>query len=297
MSNIITIALLPVTSQDPLSRFIGSHRAASWKRNDTGESPFADAGISSWIEWSSKNGTRLEVMRELPSPRECGYSKSQIDDLQQFPPTVQRFLFPIAAFRKYGHDCNVAMVDADTIVSPDAPSIFDEPHKADVGLIIDHEWNEWKSASCKAFAPLFPDVALDRSLYFNDGVTVLHNPILAEEFINFTLTRSSEFLSVMDGEVGTDQTPLNFLFQRLKKYGKLSACFLDPRYNVRMDHALATREPDQSRWSTLARTVVAENFISHFIMTKELMPAVWGTMRRELHPQDQPQNIQKIQPP
>lgn len=286
MPDIIIIALLPTTSRDPLSRFIGSHRAASWKRNDSGESPFAEAGISSWIEWSSRNGTRLEIAREMPSPTECGCSRSQIETLQQFPPTIQRWLLPIAAFRRYGHGCNVALVDADTIVSPGAPSIFADRHEADVGLIVDHERNEWRSTSCEAFAPLFPDVDLDQSLYFNDGVTVLHNPVLAEEFIKFTLTQASKFLDVMDGSVGTDQTPLNFLFQRLRKSGRLTASFLDPRWNTRMDLALAAREPDRDKWGSLARSVVSENFISHFIMTKELMPSVWETIKKELHPQD-----------
>lgn len=286
MPDMIAIALLPNTSQDPLSRFVGPCRAASWNRNDSGESPFAEASISSWIEWTSRNGTLLEVAKEMPSPNECGYSRSQIENLRQFPPTVQRWLLPVSAFRKYGHDCHVALVDADTIASPDAPSIFIGQDGADVGLVIDREWNEWKAASCEAFAPLFPDVDLDQSLYFNDGVTVLHSPVLAEEFINFTLTHSSKFLKVMDGRVGTDQTPLNFLFQRLKKSERLSASFLDPRWNARMDLILAAKEPDRSRWFSMARSVASKNFISHFIMTKELMPSVWETMKKELHPQD-----------
>jgi hypothetical protein len=286
MTNLVTMPLLPVSTLNPLSRFFGTHRTASWNRHITGESTFTEAGIASWIEWSSKNGIQFEIAKRMPDPEDCGCSKSQIENLQQFPPTVQRWLLPLAAFHKYGRDSGVAMVDADTIVSPGAPSIFCDRHESDLNLTRDREWNDWKTTSCKAFAPLFPDVDFDQSLYFNAGVMVLNSPVLASEFIKFTLARSSEFLSVMDGTVGTDQTPLNFLFQRLKKSGTLSASFLGPKWNARVDLALAAREPNQDKWKSLARSVVSENFISHFIMTKELMPSVWETIKKELHPQD-----------
>ena len=294
MINTVTIPLLPASQANSLSRFFSPYRTAVWDGHVNGESSFARAGISSWIEWTSRNKVRFEIAEEMPAPEDCRLSRSQIEKLRQFPPTVQRWLLPMAAFRKYGPDSSMALVDADTIITPGAPSPFAGQHKTSVNLtkhgpLPAYGWNEWMAASCRAFAPLFPDVDLDPSLYFNAGVMVLNSPILARKFIEFTLARSSEFLAVMDGTVGTDQTPLNFLLQRLVKSGKLSASFLDPRWNARVDLILADREPDRGRWSpSLIKSVVAENFISHFITAKELMPTAWEAMREELRAQDSP---------
>ena len=277
--------LLPVSSQTPLTRFFSPYRVSTWGKHNNGELSFAESSVTSWVKWASTNKINFKVAHEIPSPSDCGYTESQIHSLRQFPPTIQRWLLPIAAFRKYGPKCSVALVDADTIISPNAPSIFDSQSKTNVNLtrtytrqITDQtSENEWTSASCKAFSLLFTDVKFDPSLYFNAGVMVLNNPMLATEFIEFALTRTSEFMSVMDGTVGTDQTPLNFLFQRMKKHGKQTSSFLDYRWNVRVDLPVDPKE--------LTRTMVTENFISHFITTKELMPTLWKMIEKDLHSQ------------
>jgi hypothetical protein len=240
--------------------------------------PFVEASICSWVEWSSINGIRLEVVREIPNPKDCGCSRADIEKLLLFPPTIQRWLLPIVAFQKYGHDTSVALIDADTIVSPGAPSIFTEQHTASVNLTRNRAWNRWRADSCKAFSPLFPDVDFDKSMYFNTGVIVLNSPVLASRFIEFALTKSSEFLNVMNGKVGTDQTPINYLVQRLQRAGELSTSFLDPRWNVVVNKTIID--------SAMVKSMLTSNFISHFISTKELMPAVWKIVEDEIHSQN-----------
>jgi hypothetical protein len=280
MTNIVLMPLLPTKSPTPYLGF-GTYRVDAWSKHVRGEIPFAEASISSWVCWSSINGIRFEVVRDMPNPEDCGCSRADIEKLLLFPPTIQRWLLPIAAFQKYGHDTSVALIDADTIVSPGAPSIFTEQHTASVNLTRNRAWNKWRDASCKVFSPLFPDVDFDKSMYFNTGVIVLNSPVLASRFIKFALAKSSEFLSILNGKVGTDQTPINYLVQQLQRAGELSASFLDRRWNVVVNTAIVD--------SVMVRSMLTNNFISHFIGTKELMPAVWKIVE-ELHPQNDSQN-------
>ena len=292
MSDIIIIPLLPFKSREEIARSFGKSRAKEWEEQWDRKLNFAEAGISSWKNWAIRNNILLEVAESLPAPEECGYSGEQIELLRTLPPPVQRWLLPLAAARKHGDGTRIAMVDADTIISPRAPSIFEqnksdviltqtifEQCKPDMILTRDRpEWNKWKANSLAAFAPMFPDIKFDKSLYFNAGVMVLNSLALPRTFLDFTLTRFTEFMSRIDGRVGTDQTPLNFILQRLMRDEGLSVSFLDPKWNARMDLMLTSVTPDRARWKKLARDIVLGNHISHFIKTKGLMPSVWRSL-------------------
>jgi hypothetical protein len=172
---------------------------------------------------------------------------------------------------RHGPGTSIAMIDADTLINPRSPSIFKQ-QASDLILTKDRrEWTNWKSNSCATFAPLFPDVDLDKTLYFNAGVMVHRTPLLATSFIDFVLENHDELLGRLNGMVGTDQTPLNFMLQGLRKAESLSISWLDARWNARVDIALKEATRDQSRWPELAPRVVAGNYISHFIQTKHLM--------------------------
>ena len=179
------------------------------------------------------------------------------------------------------------MVDADTLISPQAPSIFEQA-QADVILTPDRpEWNAWKVSSLATYAPMFPDVEFNKDLFFNAGVMVLNSPILPRAFLNFVLDHAAEYMARMTqgpDRTGTDQTPLNFIFQRLARDGKLTASFLDSRWNARVDLRLEAKNPDRAAWPALIKQVILDNHISHFVSSKDLMPSAWQSIERELHP-------------
>jgi hypothetical protein len=243
--------------------------------------------VASWKNWISSNNAVLEVSRQLPTARECGCTESQLEILAAFPPTIQRWLLPLASWKRHGNEARIAMVDADTLISPQAPSIFEQA-QANVILTPDRpEWNEWKVFSLATYAPMFPDIEFDKNLFFNAGVMVLNSPMLPRAFLDFVLDHAAEYMDRMTrgpDRTGTDQTPLNFVFQQLARDSKLTASFLDPRWNARVDLALEARNPDRSAWPALVSQVVLDNHISHFVSSKELMPSAWQSIKRELHP-------------
>ena len=296
MTRLVIIPLLPFTPKLPLSRFFTETRTRDWTKHWENTLPFAEAGIASWKKWTSLNNVELEVVEKLPSPDECEYSEEQIELLMTFPPDVSRWLLPLAANRKYGDKLQIALIDVDTLILPNAPSIFEQDEKtidsihsgADVLLIRDRpdgKWTKSRNKSCEIFAPLFPGVQFNRDLYFNAGVVVLNSPVvrfLPATFLNFVLQHPAELMEKMTGGNGTDQTPLNFILQQLLKDNQITVSFLDSKWNARVNVILGTKNSDKSTWPILAREVVLNNYISHFTLTKDLMPDVWHSL--ELSP-------------
>ena len=269
MINIVIIPLLPFAPELPIGKFFGKIRTRDWTKHWENTLSFVKAGIASWRKWTSLNNVELEIAEKLPSPNECGYSQEQIELLTHFPPTVLRWLLPLAASRKYGNKIQIALIDADTLIHPQAPSIF-EQKQTDIVLTRDRpDWNKWRNNSYEAFAPLFPSVQFSRDLYFNAGVMVLNNPVLPTTFLDFVLKYPTELMEKMTGTTGTDQTPLNFILQQLLKDNKLTVSFLGSKWNARMDVLLEAENSDKSTWSTLACKAVRNNHISHFIRTKD----------------------------
>lgn len=286
MPNIIIIPLLPFGSIDLIPRFYGKQRSSDWTKYWNHETSFAEAGIASWQEWSSRHEVILEIATEIPSPIECGYTKSQIDELKKFPPTILRWLLPLASRKKHGSDSRIAMIDADTLVSPKSPSIFEQSH-TDVLLTRDRpDLNQWRKDSLSAFEPIFPGFDFNKDMYFNAGVIVLENNKLPRAFLDFTLQHSEEFLSLINGNVGTDQTPLNFILQALVNNDELTVAFLDSRWNARIDLLLKAENPERRTWARrdsiakIGNDLVQQNYISHFVSAKILMPAVWQFLKQ-----------------
>ena len=223
-SSIIHLISFFSDSKLSIGKFFGKIRTRDWTKHWENTLPFTKASIASWKKWTSLNNVKFEVAEKLPSPDECGYSQEQIELLARFPPTVLRWLLPLAASRKHGDKLQIALIDADTLILPQAPSIFEQNQiqqslnkiVPDVILTRDRpDWNKWRNNSYEAFTPLFPDVQFNRDLYFNAGVMILNNTVLPAAFLDFVLKHPTELMEKMTGTTGTDQTPLNFILQRL----------------------------------------------------------------------------------
>ena len=287
MSDVIIIPLLPFESSGLVPKFYVQQFYNDWTKYWKCETDFAKVGIASWQEWTSKNNVMLEIATELPSPIECGYTKKQIEKLKKFPPTISRWLLPLTARRKYGPNSHIAMIDADTLISLDAPSIFKQIH-TNVLLTRDRlGWNRWKQDSLSVFGSMFPGFNFDKDIYFNAGVVVLENDKLPTAFLDFSLQHAKEFLSLIDGTVGTDQTVLNFVLQALVNDSELTIAFLDSKWNARMDFLLEAEISKHKIWdsqhsiASIGSEIVQQNYISHFAVAKFLMPMIWQFLKEK----------------
>ena len=283
MTNLVIIPLLPFDSTTPINKVFEKIRTKTWTQHWKNALPFVEASIASWKNWTSRNNVILEISEKLPTAAECDYTESQIELLTTFPPTIQRWLLPLAARKKYGNETRIAMIDADTLISPQAPSIFEQA-QTDVILTPDLQWNEKKTLSIEIYASMFPDIEFNKNLFFNAGVMVLNNSILPRAFLDFVLKYATEYTIRMTSQrhIGTDQTLLNFIFQQLASDNKLTASFLDSKWNAHVCSSLKAKNPEKTVWPTLIPQVVLDNHISHFMRVKELMPIAWQSIERNL---------------
>jgi hypothetical protein len=159
-----------------------------------------------WKWWCERNGAEFVVL-DAPLGGE---------EHRRLPPTVQRWLAPDLLAREFGANCEIAMIDADTMIRWDAPSLF---HAAggefsavrDVAV-------RWGHNALAAFREFFPEVGLSWWELFNTGVIVMnarHAPIM-RDFVEFLAHRWPEIDNVIQAaDVGTDQVLLNY-FLRLR---------------------------------------------------------------------------------
>jgi hypothetical protein len=271
MTNLVIIPLLPHTSSLPMDKFFDKKRALDWTGHWEKTFDFADAGISSWERWCSRNNAELEVANSIPNPGECGLSQEQLKILMEHPPTTQRWLLPIEARLRHGNDTRIAMVDADTMIMPSSPSIFEQGEDDVLLTPAGSRWGRWHENSHATFKGLFPDINFDKKLYFGCGVIVLRNDLLPSSFLNLMTSQSSEFLEITNHKTGTDQTPINFTFQRLLRDEKMTFSFLDSRWNATVYEILDSKTHDQSAWTPLIPEIMAKNHILHFLRTRHLM--------------------------
>jgi hypothetical protein len=143
------------------------------------------------------------------------------------PPTVQRWLALELLLNEHGGDARIALVDADTMVRWDAPDFLDGEGLCAVRAL----GTPWIHRSIKAYQALFPGVELPWWEYFNAGVVVMSRgqvPTI-RAFLEFYRRSADELGEIQRrGEVGTDQTPLNFVVRREREPVR----FLPPPFNT-----------------------------------------------------------------
>tara|TARA_R110000868_G_scaffold363011_2_gene625252 strand:+ start:1958 stop:2716 length:759 start_codon:yes stop_codon:yes gene_type:complete len=177
-------------------------------------SDYAQYSLLSWELWCKKNSVDLIVNREHDP----------------------RFTFPIWNKEKIyeigkGYD-KIGIVDSDTIISPNAPNIFDlftEDDFCGVGDLCDINW---LLSSIDGRQHFFPDTNLDISQYFNAGVLFLGSKHLTvfEDLLNLYLNNQDAIDGIKGG--GKEQTLLNYVVQSSGVEVKL----LDPSWNLLSMH-------------------------------------------------------------
>ena len=180
---------------------------------------YAKYGQATWEWWCHRNGVEFYPITEVPrAPASLN-----------LPPTFLRWFAIAHLLRGYSPGIRVAVVDADTMVRWDAPSIFASGGERlaavrDSGVA-------WIDRSIAAYQRVFPNVVLSSLQYFNAGVVVLGFFQLAvlHAFLELVRTQWVDLQSIIAGaNVGTDQTVLNFVVKREQE----PVCFLPRAFNV-----------------------------------------------------------------
>jgi len=185
---IVAMPLIPATIQR------GSAQRADLR--------YAAFGRATWEWWCRRHGVHFVAL-------ERALGSGVYEDMS---PSFTRWLALESLITEFGYDARVALVDADTMIRWDAPSLFDV---ADCGFAaVRDSSGRWIRRSITAYEHLFPGVCLPWYEYFNAGVVVLgaaQQPVIAR-FLEFASSRWSELNAVQKtGLVGSDQTPLNFM--------------------------------------------------------------------------------------
>lgn len=186
-------------------------------------SPYA---IKSWKKWCEKNNHILFV-----------FNQSHIDT-DYMMPTWQRWnVHQILEDSGIVYN-RILLVDADTMVHPDCPNIWDQA-KGNYGGVIDDCTLEWIHHSIVGYQKFFPGDRLDWERYVNNGMIVLPESVisakaLCKEILDF-YEKNREGLVWMEKNDyrGTDQTPVNFIAEDMFGDNKK---FLSKKFNMNHMH-------------------------------------------------------------
>jgi hypothetical protein len=166
---------------------------------------YAKYSRATWDWWCERHGADFVVIDKTPT--DAAYAR--------MPPTVQRWAVLDQLIAERGEDAQAALIDADTMIRWDTPDIFELARG--FSAVADGGSPGWVVNSTKAFQHLFPGTTLHWWEYFNSGFIVLgaaQRPFI-RAFLDHSVKAWRELEAVMTaGNVGTEQTPLNFMVRR-----------------------------------------------------------------------------------
>ena len=126
------------------------------------------------------------------------------------------FVFQLLDANNISYD-QIMIVDADTIIHPNAPNVFDE---ADHKFCAVHNFGsyDWICRSIENYKKhLFPNIDVPLFDYFNSGVIICNkqHKNFYEKIIKFYLDNQEKIIILQNTyNVGTDQPVLNFFVQQ-----------------------------------------------------------------------------------
>jgi hypothetical protein len=157
--------------------------------------------VDSWSTWCKANNCELFVLTERIYPE--SYMNANWHKL---------FVFQLLEANKIDYN-QILIVDADTLIHPSAPNIFD---LTDNKFCAVHNFGsyDWVCRSIENYKKhLFPQVDVPLFEYFNSGVIICNktHKDFYERIINYYLENQQNIT-----HVGTDQPILNFFVQKDK---------------------------------------------------------------------------------
>lgn len=163
-----------------------------------------EQSIYSWRHWCKKNNAELFILNDLLFP------------LDKMKLTWQRYyIFDLLENNNQEYD-QICMVDADTIIHPDAPNFFNLTENKYCAVI--NPIGEWVLRSMEVYKKtLFQDINLTYDRYFNAGFQVINksHKDFFKEMINFYWNNQENLLYLQNTvKAGSDQTPWNFMLKK-----------------------------------------------------------------------------------
>lgn len=161
-------------------------------------------GINSWDSWCKKNNCEAFILRDLVCP------------VEEMKICWQRYcLFDLLESSEISYS-QVAIVDSDTIIHPDAPNFFNLTD-GDFTAVHNEGNYDWIIRSMEHYKEgLFSNTSFPWYEYFNCGFMVVnetHRSFFAE-IQKFYRENVDKIQQLETFSVGTDQTPLNYLVRR-----------------------------------------------------------------------------------
>jgi hypothetical protein len=163
--------------------------------------------VDSWSTWCKANNCELFVLTERIYPE--SYMNANWHKL---------FVFQLLEANKIDYN-QILIVDADTLIHPSAPNIFD---LTDNKFCAVHNFGsyDWVCRSIENYKKhLFPQVDVPLFEYFNSGVIICNktHKDFYERIINYYLENQQNITTLQNTyHVGTDQPILNFFVQKDK---------------------------------------------------------------------------------
>jgi len=176
--------------------------------------------VKSWKTWCASNGV------------ECIEWDEPITDVSKFKITLQRYwVHDILEHNGIDYD-QVLIVDADTIIHPNAPNFFDETD-GKFGAVLNNGCYEWTTRSIEQWGDaLFPNEPKVQTWnYFNGGFQITnksHIPFYKEvqKYYWDNIDTINEWGDKI--KAGTDQTIINYLTQ----IHKVETTYMNECYNL-----------------------------------------------------------------
>lgn len=161
-------------------------------------------------------------------------------NVAEMKPTWQRWhIFDILDSNNITDFSQVALIDVDTLIHPDAPNFFDiTADRPGIGVVQDDLMVEWVLNSLKGYKKFFPETVLDWTEYFNCGFIVLKNDeqcrSLCSSITGFYYVNEKELRELQHTTLrkGSDQTPVNYIAEAKG----VSKIFLNKRWNFTHTH-------------------------------------------------------------
>jgi hypothetical protein len=161
--------------------------------------------IQSWQKWCNKNNCELFVLEERIYPKEIMNANWH-----------KLFVFDLLEANDIDYN-QILIVDADTIIHPDAPNIFGLSENKFCAVRV-YGSMDWVCRSYENYKKhLFPEVEYSPLDYFNSGVLLMNksHKEFYKKIVEFYLNNSELIQNIQKTfGVGTDQPVINFFVRQ-----------------------------------------------------------------------------------
>lgn len=236
--------------------------------------------IESWQHWALRHDITIYLL-ETP-----------FMDVTRMKPTWQRWnVFNNLDSNDITDFDNIALIDIDTLIHPQAPNFFNEFSKtgSNIGVVKDDIMVEWIVNSIEGYSFLFSGVSIDWTQYFNCGFVVLKNTSHARELTNsiitFYQTHIDTLLQLQHSTLrkGSDQTPVNYLVKEREDI--LRPYFFNQKWNFTHMHIRGICGPTPDRTGLFLNPIFDRvAYIYHFngfekSLRNSLMEECWKRLK------------------